>query len=139
MAQGTSSQGMNDAQKVGLVRNALLVAGYEMGESGEHWPVINATIHDVAKDWQESLADQRVDDEMKDHLYAQLQDMEKQLLNCDAKARLELEPMIRDLREACDAYFEPCDVTLSPHSNDDAPAHIKRAETIIATLGEDHE
>ena len=38
---------------VSLVRNALLVAGHEMGANGDHWPVIKSTIHSIMKDWED--------------------------------------------------------------------------------------
>lgn len=129
---------MSEAQMVGLVRNALLVAGYEMGQTGDHWPVINSTIHSIARDWEESKIDEHVDAEMKTHLYAQIQKMEKELQTCTAAARAELAPMIKELRESCDAYFEPCEASFGS-STDHAPPHIQRAEAIIATLGGENE
>lgn len=129
---------MTEAQLVGLVRNALLVAGYEMGESGDHWPVINDTIHSIAKDWEDARIEKEVDAELKIQLYEQLGIMERGLSECDESTRAELEPLIKQLREACDAYFEPFDKEQVFIDTEEAPIHLKRAEAIIATLGDEH-
>jgi hypothetical protein len=128
---------MNEAQMVGLVRNALLVAGEEMGENGEHWPVVNATIHSIAKDWEESRLEDAADEEMKGHLYQKLENMEKGLADCSPELRTELAPKLKELREAYDAYFSPIDEKAALIHEDEVPIHIKRAEAIIATLGGD--
>ena len=130
---------MTEMQLVGLVRNALLVAGTEMGESGDHWPVINDTIHSIAKDWEESRVQENVDAELKIHLYEQLGVMEKGLSDCSPSVQAELSPLLKELREACDAYFEPFDDKSAPIGDDEIPMHIKRAEAIIATLGGEHD
>jgi len=130
---------MTEAQMVGLVRNALLVAGYEMGQTGDHWPVIADTIHSIAKDWEEWKLEKEVDAEMKIHLYEQLGNMEKELPNCDATAQAELAPKLKELREVYDSYFSDIDETAEYINEFDIPAYAKRAEAIIATLGGSHE
>jgi hypothetical protein len=131
---------MTEAQMVGLVRNALVVAGHEMGEDGDHWPVINATVDSIMNDWEEAKIQRDVDAELKTHLYRQLEIMENDLPNCDAELRAELAPRLKDLRELYDSYFSPLDAAAAePIREDEMPAYIKRAETIIATLGGDHE
>jgi hypothetical protein len=130
---------MTEAQMVGLVRNALLVAGHEMGENGEHWPVVNATIHSIAKDWEESRLEDAADEEMKTHLYQKLESMEKGLAECSPDLRAELLPKLKELREAYDAYFLPLDEKAATIQEEEVPIHIKRAEAIISTLrGDEH-
>ena len=128
---------MNEMQRVGLVRNALLVAGYEMGESGDHWPVINDTIHSVAKCWEEHRIQKNVDAELKIHLYEHIKAMEAELANCDEQTRAEFLPLLKDAKEACDAYFEPVDFKNAPVRDEEVPEFLKRAEVIISTLDGD--
>ncbi len=63
-----TAQATTETQMVGLVRNALLVAGQEMGADGDHWPVINSTIHSIAKDWENLQIERNVHTELKTHL-----------------------------------------------------------------------
>lgn len=127
---------MTEAQMVGLVRNALLVAGYELGKTGDHWPVINATIKSIASDWEESQIQKNVDEEMKIHLYEQLGIMEKGMADCSPAVRAELTPVLKELRELYDCYFSSLDDrAVQPIRDEEIPVYVKRAEAIIATLG----
>jgi len=129
---------MTEEQKVGLLRNALLVAGYEMGETGDHWPVINDTILRIARDWEESRIEKNVDAEMKIHLYEQLEIMENEVAHCEAAVQAELSTKLKELRSIYDSYF--CDLDKSavvPVYEEEMPEYLKRAETIISTLGGD--
>ncbi len=131
---------MSEEQMVGLVRNALLVAGYEMGKTGDHWPVVNDTIHKIAADWEESRIQKNVDDEMKIHLYEQLAIMEKGLPECSPAIRAELAPVLKELRDVYDSYFTPMDAkAVAPVRNEEIPVYIQRAQTILATLGGQNE
>lgn len=130
---------MTEAQMVGLVRNALLVAGYEMGQTGDHWPVINDTILNIAKDWEEWRTQKDVKAEMRVYLYEQLEIMEKGLMNCSQPLQVELTPVLRELRELYDAYLSPLDEGVtSPIHEDEVPFYVKRAEAILETLGGNH-
>ena len=131
---------MTEAQMVGLVRNALLVAGYEMGQTGDHWPVINDTIHSIARDWEESKIQREVDAEMKIHLYQYLDNMEAKLVKCTAEQRANLEPRFKKLRDLYDAYFTPVNAYIEqPIHLEEVPPHIKRMKNILATLGVNYE
>jgi hypothetical protein len=131
---------MTEAQMVGLVRNALLVAGYEMGKTGDHWPVINATILSIAKDWEDSRIQKNVDAELKIHLYQQLEIMEEGMADCSPAIRAELTPKLHELRDIYDSYFSSLDESAeAPIREDEVPIYLKRAEAIIATLGGKHE
>lgn len=128
---------MNEAQRVGLLRNAILVAGYEMGEEGEHWPVINDTIHKIARDWEESKLQKDADAEMKIHAYEQLDVIEQKIAQePDTKLRQEMKIRFDHLRESFDAYFSPVDnKAIIPLSDEEIPDYIKRVDVIISTLG----
>ena len=130
---------MTETQKVGLVRNALLVAGQEMGETGDHWPVINDTLHKIAEGWEEANIEDNVDAELKIHLYQQLETMEKNLAEHDPITRAEIGPKLKELREIYDAYFMSLDEDTVPIREDEIPTYMKRADAILSTLGESHE
>ena len=130
---------VQEGQMVQLVRNALLVAGQEMGTEGDHWPVINATVHQIMRDWEEVKLERAADAEMKIHLYEQLAIMERGLPECEPDVQAELRPRLQELREVYDAYFAPTDGRLIALPEDGTPAHIKRARAIISTLEADDE
>jgi uncharacterized protein YicC (UPF0701 family) len=124
---------MTEEQMVGLVRNALLVAGQEMG-NGDQWPVIKDTIHKISKDFENLKTERAVDEELKVHLYEQLQGMETSLPECSPRMQAILAPKVRELREVCDAYFSDIDKTAVLYDDSRLPEHIKRMNAIISTL-----
>lgn len=135
----TRTKELQEGQKLNILRNALLVAGAEMGDEGDHWPVIHATIHKIMKDWEDVKLERAADLELKKHVYEHLDAMEKELPNCTPEAQADLEPRIRQLREISDAYFSATDGKLMTNLEDE-PLYLKRARTILATLeGDDHE
>lgn len=134
----TSAKTMSEEQMVFLVRNALLVAGQEIGK-GDQWPVIKDTVHKLMKDWEDLKVERSVDEELKIHLYDQLEEMELGLEECTPKMRALLEPRIKDLHEVCDAYFSDLDKSAVKYEEDSAPEHVKRMKAILATMEEDHD
>lgn len=132
------AQGMTDAQKVGLVRNALLVAGHEMGETGDHWPVIKDTLDKIAKGWEQVCIEDNVDAQLKIHLYEQLEIMERGLDACSPEVRADVEPTLKELREIYDAYFCSVEDNIVPVREEEIPEYLKRADYIISTLEDDH-
>jgi hypothetical protein len=124
---------LNEEQMVHVVRNALLVAGQEMG-NGDQWPVIKDTIHKIMKDWEDLKIERNVDAELKVHLYAQIAEMEAGLPECSHEMQLRLAPKVKELRDVCDAYFSDVDRNAVMYDDSKTPAHIKRMKTIIATL-----
>lgn len=139
---------MTEAQMKKLARNALMVAGHEMGEKGDHWPVIKNTITDIMMDWEKLETERNVQAEMKIHLYAQLEEMEGKLKDCTEEERKAAAPLLSELREIYEAFFtqaavEELYLTDSEDDNElfleqmEKPAHVKRAEAILDTLMED--
>jgi hypothetical protein len=127
---------MSEERMVELVRNALLVAGFEMGETGEHWPVINDTIYKIAEDWEQLKITRNVNAEMKIHLYNELEIAEKSLAEAPPEEQAEYGPQLKELREIYDAYFSSVDSkAVEPINDDEIPDHIHRAELIINSLG----
>ena len=129
----TNAAANNEEQMVHLVRNALLVAGQEMGD-GDHWPVIKDTIYKIMKDWEDLKVERNVDAELKVHLYAHLKEMDKELAKCDPEIRAQVEPRFKELREVCDAHFSMPDRTAVIYDDNRTPEHVKRMNAILATL-----
>jgi len=130
-----TTQTLNEEQMVHLVRNALLVAGQEMGD-GDQWPVVKDTIYKIMKDFEDLKIERNVFAEMKMHLGAQLKIMEVELPKCSRDAQIVLEPKIREFREIYDAYFSDLNRDAVSHDTEDAPPYIERMKAIIATLGD---
>lgn len=136
---------LTETQMQNLVRNALMVAGLEMGEDGDHWPVIKQTIRDVAQDWENLRIEREVHAEMKKHLYQQLAAMEQVLLSCSKKEREQAAPRLAELREIYDAFFSDVEKEELYLADDtelfldeaDKPLHLRRAEAILESLEED--
>jgi regulator of replication initiation timing len=125
---------MSEQQAVHLVRNALLVAGQEMGLDGDHWPVIKSTVHSIMQDYENLQVERNVDAELKTHLYAQLAEMEKIAATCPENEKAAVQSKLKELREIYDAYFMSCDEN---YSESELPAYIQRTKAIIETLGDE--
>lgn len=131
-----------------LVRNALMVAGQEMGAEGDHWPVIKNTITDIMRDWEQLDVERTVHAEVKKHLYIQLQKMKDILETCTPQEQAKTSQSIKDLEELYGAFFEEVkediiyldddeeEEGLYLAEDEDLPVHIKRADAIINTLYE---
>lgn len=141
----TVTMKMTETEMKNLVRNALMVAGQEMGAEGDHWPVVKETIRDVLRDWEALRVERNVHAEMKSNLYQELAAMDQILLTCTEEEQKAIAPYLAQLRELCDAFFADTgkeELYLADDNElylDDAdkPLHIRRAEAIIETLRED--
>jgi hypothetical protein len=141
--QETESYVMSEADIKKLVRNALMVAGQEMGAEGDHWPVIKNTITAIMRDWEELDAERRYQAEMKKHLYGQLHEMEEIMRTCTPEVQAIVAPRLAELREVYDAFYEDTgevliDLTQEDEEEEDKPLHVRRAEAIIQTMEEDN-
>ncbi len=128
-------EAMNEEQKVFLVRNALLVVGQELGK-GDEWPVVKDTIYKLMKDWEDLKIERNVDEELKTHIYKQIEIMETSLKDCDADVRQTLAARVKEFREVCDAYFSDIDPQAVVRDEDDEPDHIKRMKALLGTMEE---
>jgi hypothetical protein len=133
-----TAQTLNEEQMVHLVRNALLVAGQEMGD-GDQWPIVKDTVYKIMKDFEDLKIERNVQEELKKHVYAQLAEMDRILMICSDEDRKDAAPKIKQLREIYDAYFEPINENLLDLSDDETPLHVKRAENLISSLEADHD
>jgi hypothetical protein len=125
---------MSEEQMVRLVRNALLVAGTEMGEQGDHWPVIKSTVHGIMKDWEDLKIERNVHAEIKAQISIALADLEKSLASCPDDLKPEMKKMMRELQEIYAAQFTDTDESKIIANDDEIPIHVKRAKAIVKTL-----
>ena len=149
---------LKNAAMLNMARNALLVAGHEMGESGDHWPVIKAAVHGLARAYEAMKIEEEVTRQLRTHMKAAL-DEYAQLLDehgdeLDLAQRRELETFVGNMRELYAARFEsaaiPVPAAGAGAANDDNPLlelialasgtdgmlPFARAAAIIATLDE---
>lgn len=128
---------LREEQMKTLIRNALMVAGQEMGEEGDHWPVVKNTITDVMRDWEELEIERAVHTELKKQMTHYLDDMMAILKTCKPAVQQEAEPYIRELRDIYDAAFNEPEEEVIDLAEEDKPIHIKRAEAMIDMLFDD--
>ncbi|MBI1272588.1 MAG: hypothetical protein GC131_00680 [Alphaproteobacteria bacterium] len=123
-----------------LARNALMVAGHEMGKEGDHWPVIKATIAGITKDYEELQIERAVSAELEEHMGDIVCEYEEMLASCDNPAlRAELEPVVREMRDVYEANFAPVDHSkIGSPEDKDAPGFVpwRSAGHIIKSLME---
>lgn len=134
MPMSAAKKQMSEEQAVNLVRNSLMVAGYEMGEPGDHWPVIKSTVDSIMKDWENIKTERKESAELQKNYLELIDKMEKNIDLCPPDTRPEVEGMIKELREVYEARFGPMDMTMFVVCDADIPIHIKRAEAILKTL-----
>lgn len=102
-----SDKSMIDEELVHLARNALFVAGVEMGPEGDHWPVIKANIKALMEDYEQLKLQSAAQEELRLHLGDIVSRYESGLEECSPGIREKLAPQIKKLREIYDAMFEP--------------------------------
>lgn len=111
----------HNASMLNLARNALLVAGHEMGADGDHWPVIKAAVHGLARAYEAMKIEEEVTRQLRVHMkdaldeYEQLVDQHGDEL--DTAQCAELQSFIHDMRELYSARFDP----VATAANDDNP------------------
>lgn len=122
---GVVNRGMNgmameiDDKMVHLARNAMLVAGMEMGKEGDHWPVIKANIHTLMRDYENLKIELAVQEQLKEHVGKIIGEYEKFLLTCDDATRQKVEPHVRKMRDVHDAMFAPTAQNAVPSTEED--------------------
>jgi len=90
-----------------LARNALLVAGIEMGKEGDHWPVIKANIHALMRDYENLKIEMAVQEQLREHLGQKVKEFEELLERSDDAFRTAMSPHVNKMREIYDAMFSP--------------------------------
>lgn len=92
---------------VHLARNALLVAGLEMGKDGDHWPVIKANIHALMRDYENLKIELAVQEQLREHLGQKVKEFEDLLGRSDDAFRTAMAPHVNKMREIYEAMFAP--------------------------------
>lgn len=128
---------MSEDQMVDIVRNALLVAGHEMGSEGDHWPVINDTVLKIMKDLEGAKIEQNVFQEVKKNYEIMLQQMIALRDRSTEEEKGELEATITELRALYRACFDEVQNEFVHLDESHYPDHIKRADAILETLDEE--
>ena len=132
------TQTLNEGRNINLVRNALLVAGHEMGEDGDHWPVIKSSIHQMMRDWEELQIERNVQAQLKINIEDTIKELRSIHQDSPDSFKPEIESAIKELTELHDAAFGAVnenDVTINA---EDMPNYMPRIEAIVATLEDDH-
>lgn len=106
-ASTSGSNIMIDEKLVHLARNAMIVAGMEMGKEGDHWPVIKANIHAMMRDYEQLKIETAVYEELREHLGSVVKEYERILTVCRPATREKAEPLVQELREIYEAAFAP--------------------------------
>ena len=136
-----------DAALLNMARNALLVAGHEMGSEGDHWPVIKAAVHGLARAYETMKLEEEVASQLRQHMQHALDEYEQIVADhgddLTPEQKRELEKFIGDMRDIYSARFEV-------PANDDGLADLirmahgtpgmipfQRAAAIIRTLNEE--
>ncbi|MGE3624190.1 MAG: hypothetical protein AB7H77_10030 [Bdellovibrionales bacterium] len=129
---------MTEEQKVFILRNALLVAGEEMGRDGDHWPVIKSTVHSIMKDYEDWKTEQNVFAEIKSHYQGMIADLQKLADECSKDSKPKVLSTIATLLELYSACFTPIDNSEIHITKEDMAPHILRADAIIKTMESDN-
>ena len=125
---------VNEEMMVHIVRNALLVAGREMGDDGDQNPVVKSTIHALMRDWENLKTERNVFAEVRTQCDLVLAELERMRETADTAFRAEIDKALTDLRDLYQAAFSDValeDVYVDPNV---IPLHIKRADQILKTL-----
>ena len=129
-----------EEQAVNLVRNALLVAGHEMGKDGDHWPVIKATAFSIMKDYEDWSRSNKMCLRKSNSIISDLI-VEMQGI-CNECARIKktakYNPPLRIASKFTALVSRRSTKIVFMLISKTLPAHMKRAETIIETLEDDN-
>ena len=134
-----TAKAMSEDQMVHLLRNALLVAGHEMSDNGDQMPVVNATIHDLTRNWEDTKAKRNALDEVKKYYETMIEDLVAIRNRSALEVRGEMDDTIIELRTIYRACFDEIahdDIYLS---DENMPEHLQRAAAILDTLGEEND
>lgn len=138
---------VREAAVLNLARNALLVAGHEMGGDGDHWPVIKAAVHGLARAYEAMKIEEEVTNQLRIHMRAALDEYEQLLAthagDLDPDQREELQRFVGDMRDIYSARFDepandnPIDELMQLATGTEGMLPFERAAAIIRTLDEE--
>lgn len=138
----------SDASLLNMARNALLVAGHEMGSEGDHWPVIKAAVHGLARAYDAMKVEEEVANQLRTHMKAALDEyqalVESYGDDLTAVQKDELEKFIDDMRDIYSARFDtpandnPIAQLLRMAHGTEGMVPFERAAMLIRTLDQEH-
>src|SRR4051812_33616860 len=100
----------SDASLLNMARNALLVAGHEMGSEGDHWPVIKAAVHGLARAYDAMKVEEEVANQLRTHMKNALDEYQSLVESYGDDLTViqkdELEKFIDDMRDIYSARFD---------------------------------
>ncbi len=92
---------------VRVAKNALLIAGHEMGRDGDHWPAIKAAIYGITREFEALTVEEDVSAELETHLQELINRYATVMENAPVALQKELRPIIDEMQEVYNARFEP--------------------------------
>jgi hypothetical protein len=126
-----------DEQKMQEARAAIIKAGKDMGEYGDHWPLIQSVLRDISKDYDEYQAERAIFEiivgEVR-HTLADLEDMLKTANDHD-------KPLIKETHQKISALLQQQLADFSLLDDMDfndmpMPKHIAHADNILRFKGD---
>lgn len=110
-----------------MARNALLEAGHEIGEDGEHWRIIKDTMAGLARAYEALKIEEEVSDQLRVNMKDALDSYETLLEGfageLDADVLTELRRFVAELRDVYNARFDDLAETEDPLSDLRSLAH----------------
>lgn len=110
-----------------MARNALLEAGHEIGEDGEHWRLIKDTMGGLARAYEALKIEEEVSDQLRVHMKDALDNYETLLesfaTELEPDVLAELRRFVTELREIYTARFDDLQGELDPLADLRALAH----------------
>lgn len=100
----------NNASLLHMARNALLEAGHEIGEDGDHWKIIKDTMAGLARAYEALKIEEEITDQLRVHMkdaldsYSNLLESFASELEPDVLA--ELRKFVAELRDVYNARFD---------------------------------
>lgn len=128
-----TEKAVNEELMLQIVRNALLVAGHEMGE-GDHTPLVNATIHNLTRDYEDYKNKRAAFDELRKYYAHVISELQRIRPECDEKMGAAIDETLPEIIEVYEASFAPVDagnVYVDPNL---VNLNAKRADRILRTL-----
>jgi len=121
-----------EERMVTLVRNALLVAGQEMGD-GDHMPVVKSTITKMMHDWDQLKVESAVNDELRRSMEETIAELQAIYKESGTNFKPEVQAALKEMRDVYDAAFGELGIKGSA----EAPAYMKSVRAILDTLEEE--
>lgn len=131
---------MEDRTLLQTVQNGLMIAGHEMGSSGDHWPAIHAIASGLEEEFAAMHRNEAVVGELEFHIADLLRQMEETAKQAPTAEQPALHQFLQEAWSRYYAVLEPVAAAHEPHAEDlvedDDPRfiHMQAAAQIISNL-----